>query len=412
MASKIRLEQIEPFTTGLGGGGGGTFYLGTIINDLLEDGNLHRHLSPVLSTAANGDLSTAAIGSGETKQIYVFSTPEFWPGVDVISAGTFKFYLTAWQTAGTREVTMHAELYKQNTAGTQTLLVETEETDVLGGSLTNYTLAVDGGPFLLGRTDRLVLKIFFTGGFAGTDATVTFRTKSIFKERIEIPLSEIKAGSELDSGWIPAAEDWTRTGNHTFLVAGDQSAIFRKGTKIRYKDGGSYEYGVVGSVSVSTNTTVTLITNSDFAMASATITDKFISYQENPAGWPGWFEYSVSWTTTGTAPAIVNGTLEGYWTVRGAAIFAKIRLIAGSSTTFGTGSWSFSIPINSVNHSSSVAIESAAGNILHASTRYAIAAFIRVADMRGIYQNQILGQGAPLTLVSGNVINLSCEYEY
>lgn len=100
-----------------------------------------------------------------------------------------------------------------------------------------------------------------------------------------------------ETGWMPVSAAWTRTGDFTFTVSGDVTATYRKGMKIRYKDGGSYEYGVVLSSSYSApDTTVTLFTNADYAMAAATITDRYISPVENPEGFPHWFSYTVTWT--------------------------------------------------------------------------------------------------------------------
>ena len=94
------------------------------------------------------------------------------------------------------------------------------------------------------------------------------------------------------TGWQTVTETWTRTGNHTFTIATDLTTKYQKGTKIRYKDGGAFEYGVIGAATYSApNTTVTLITNTDYLMAAATITDTAISYQAMPQGFPGWFNW-------------------------------------------------------------------------------------------------------------------------
>ena len=89
--------------------------------------------------------------------------------------------------------------------------------------------------------------------------------------------------------WMPAEATWTRTGNHTFTTPGNVTAIYQKGTKIRYKDGGAYEYGTVILSAYTDKTTVTLATNDDYAMADAAITDNYYSYSENPQGFPGYF---------------------------------------------------------------------------------------------------------------------------
>lgn len=122
----------------------------------------------------------------------------------------------------------------------------------------------------------------------------------------------------LVTGWTLVTEAWTRTGNHTFTVSGDLTVTYRKGMKVRYKDGGSYEYGTIYSSSYSSpNTTVTLFTNSDYAMAAATITDTYLSPAEAPEGFPQTFNYAVTWTGSSSNPAIGNGTLEGTFKVVG-----------------------------------------------------------------------------------------------
>ena len=124
-------------------------------------------------------------------------------------------------------------------------------------------------------------------------------------------------------GWTLIAATWTRTGNHTFTVATDVTAIYRKGTKVRYKDGGADEYGVVASSSYGApNTTVTLITNSDYAMAATTITDTYLSYIEKPEGFPSYFNYVPTITDTGAGGWGVEPTLNSaYWTVSGGSGF-------------------------------------------------------------------------------------------
>jgi hypothetical protein len=55
--------------------------------------------------------------------------------------------------------------------------------------------------------------------------------------------------------------------------------------------------------------------------------------------------YTPTWTASGTAPALGNGTLVGYWSRSGNLINFAIRLIAGTTTTFGTGTWRFALPM-------------------------------------------------------------------
>lgn len=126
-------------------------------------------------------------------------------------------------------------------------------------------------------------------------------------------------------GWIPITDTWTRTGNYTFTVTGNQTATYRKGTKVRYKDGGSYEYGVIASSSYSSSTTITLITNSDYAMAATTITDTYISFIENPEGFPYWFNYSPSYSCGNSMTYTSVTTDVAKWSVSGKMITVLLR---------------------------------------------------------------------------------------
>lgn len=53
--------------------------------------------------------------------------------------------------------------------------------------------------------------------------------------------------------------------------------------------------------------------------------------------------YTVTWTASAN-PAIGNGTLKGEWRRYGRSGVVDIHLKAGSTTTFGTGIWNFSLP--------------------------------------------------------------------
>lgn len=58
-----------------------------------------------------------------------------------------------------------------------------------------------------------------------------------------------------------------------------------------------------------------------------------------------WTSYSPTWTTSGTAPAIGNGSLTGAYQQLGKTVFFRIRFTAGSTTTYGTQAWQFGLPV-------------------------------------------------------------------
>lgn len=59
----------------------------------------------------------------------------------------------------------------------------------------------------------------------------------------------------------------------------------------------------------------------------------------------GWQSYVPTWTTTGSAATIGNGTLRGYYARTGNIVHYNIATVFGSSTNGGTGFYTWSLPI-------------------------------------------------------------------
>ena len=57
-----------------------------------------------------------------------------------------------------------------------------------------------------------------------------------------------------------------------------------------------------------------------------------------------WTAYTPSWTAVTTNPSIGNGTLSGRYVQIGKTVIGTIKLAMGSTTTYGSGAWSFSLP--------------------------------------------------------------------
>lgn len=69
------------------------------------------------------------------------------------------------------------------------------------------------------------------------------------------------------------------------------------------------------------------------------VTDALQALTDAPSSW------SPAWTSSGTAPVLNNGTLTGTYLQAGKLVLAQFELIMGSSTTFGTGTYSMSLPV-------------------------------------------------------------------
>lgn len=85
----------------------------------------------------------------------------------------------------------------------------------------------------------------------------------------------------------------------------------------------------------------TACTDADFATV-ATTNAKFTAYEA------AWSTYTPTWASSGTQPVLGNGTLTGRYHQIGKSVKGQILLTPGSATTFGTGTYTFSLPVASL----------------------------------------------------------------
>src|SRR3990167_55478 len=62
-------------------------------------------------------------------------------------------------------------------------------------------------------------------------------------------------------------------------------------------------------------------------------------------GITGWTAYTPTWTSSGTAPSLGNGTASGAYCQLGKLFLASFSVVAGSTTTFGSGTYFFALPV-------------------------------------------------------------------
>lgn len=58
-----------------------------------------------------------------------------------------------------------------------------------------------------------------------------------------------------------------------------------------------------------------------------------------------WDRYTPTWTAASTNPVLNDGTLIGRYMLIGRTVICRIHLVAGASTTFGSGAFRFSLPL-------------------------------------------------------------------
>lgn len=180
-----------------------------------------------------------------------------------------------------------------------------------------------------------------TGGSVIDDDT--FATASATK----LATSEsIKA--YVDSGWSNANQTWTREGDNSFSEPIDATLKYQKGDKIRYKQGGGWKYQyIIGVGAYSGGKTIMTTTGgSDYKFNSGTaITDNYYSKVENPQGFPGYFSYTPT-VSSSSGTITTFGAIVSRFTLIEKIAFIEISVRITTNGT-GTGSIDISLPINS-----------------------------------------------------------------
>ncbi len=146
-------------------------------------------------------------------------------------------------------------------------------------------------------------------------------------------------------GWTDdSARTWTYVSASTFTVTGDQTAVFQKGTRLKFTQT-TVKYAVVVSAAFSTVTTVTILVNTDYTLANASITANFYSYQESPQGYPDWF----SWTPTFTGFAAASDPTPAGCkvSIRGQTAFVHFGISATGTSNATT--FTISMPVTTAN---------------------------------------------------------------
>lgn len=110
---------------------------------------------------------------------------------------------------------------------------------------------------------------------------------------------------------------------------------------------------------------------------------------------PGWTSYTPSWTTSGSAPSLGNGTLTGRYRRPSGSdlVVVEFKLTMGSTTTFGTGTYFISVPVTP----SATAVSNGVGALylLDSGT----------LDKAGVIKFEDTSKFTPVTATAGVVTN-------
>lgn len=121
-------------------------------------------------------------------------------------------------------------------------------------------------------------------------------------------------------------------------------------------------------------------------------------------------DYTPTWTATGTAPSLGNATVVGKYTQIGKVVVYYLRVIFGSTSTFGTGTWFFSVPVTAVGilyTGSAYLQDTSTGAAYAAMSRYGDATALTVLD---INTRTYISSATPFTWAQDDVVEISVVY--
>lgn len=146
---------------------------------------------------------------------------------------------------------------------------------------------------------------------------------------------------ELNTGWFLVSETWTYANSRAFNVPTNATTKYKKGWCVRWKQGGSFKYGTISSV---TETYVNLINNTSYTITNEPVTDIYFSKTGlDSLDFPEAFSFNpvLQGFTLG------NATLVSVYTVSGNIIKGKIsvKALVSGSTAAITGQIKFTPPV-------------------------------------------------------------------
>lgn len=148
-------------------------------------------------------------------------------------------------------------------------------------------------------------------------------------QTLSIPLSPT-------DGWITTSATLTYASATSVTTSGSVIA-YPKGTRVKFTNNSTTFYGIVASTSGST---INFIPNNDYAVNNSAISNPFYSYQINPQGYPGWFNYTVSWGGFSVNPS------GGITRFAGVGTICFVEINEPSNGTSNSTSLTFTLPVN------------------------------------------------------------------
>lgn len=130
-------------------------------------------------------------------------------------------------------------------------------------------------------------------------------------------------------------------------------------------------------------------------------------------------EYTPVWSSTSTQPVLNNGSIYGRYALLGRLVHLYVELTMGSTTTYGTGQYRFSLPIPSEANrlwcvpglAADVSVGGAYEDLTGVITGSSSLAVLYTLTTAGGYLGSVTN-GTPITFATGDKLIINGVYGY
>jgi len=131
-------------------------------------------------------LTSSALGIGDDQLLWSFVTEAGEPGVDTLALGAYTATLYL-QKSGNKDARVYWKLFKRDTGGNETELLQSAVSDQLTDTNSQYVIsAYLNEDQVLDPTDRLVLKLYANVSGTGNDVSINLTMEGDYDSRILI----------------------------------------------------------------------------------------------------------------------------------------------------------------------------------------------------------------------------------
>jgi len=160
--------------------------LNFFLSDDAADIGSYYYMYPTESGNGYSELTSPSLSTGDDQLLWSFVTEAGEPGVEVLALGAYTATLFL-RKSGNKDVRVYWKLFKRDTGGTETEILQSAVSDYLTTDNSQYLIsAYLNEDQTLDPTDRLVLKLYANVSGTGTDVTVTLTMEGDYDSRLTI----------------------------------------------------------------------------------------------------------------------------------------------------------------------------------------------------------------------------------